>query len=76
MIVIFADEFGRTQFAPTLDRMVKQFKGSITKKIGNPIWQKSFNDHIIRNRQDYDEHLKYIQENPLKWNLDKLYIEE
>jgi len=29
---------GRTQFAPTISRVMKQFKGSITKQVGRPIW--------------------------------------
>lgn len=27
-------------------------------------------DHIIRNRQDYEEHMKYIYENPTKWQYE------
>ena len=76
MVVISADEFGRPQVAPTLDRMVKQFKGAVTKKVGAPIWQKSFIEHIIRNTKDYKTKSNYIYENPLKWNKDELYIKE
>ena len=50
---------------------MKQFKGSITKQIGKPIWQKSFYDHGIRNQQDYDEIWQYIENNPLKYTLKK-----
>ena len=57
--------------APTISRVIKQFKGSITKQIGRPIWQKSFYDHAIRNQQDYDEIWKYIENNPLKYALKK-----
>ncbi len=71
IITISADENGRTQFAPTISRIVKQFKGAITKKIGRPIWQKSFYDHGIRNQQDYHETQKYIENNPLKYLLNK-----
>lgn len=74
MVVILADEFGRTQFAPTVDRMAKQFKGAVTKKIGYPIWQKSFHDHVIRNREDYEARSKYILENPLRWREDEDYL--
>ena len=76
MVVIFADEYGRPQVAPTIERMVKQFKGAVTKKVGKPIWQKLFFDHIIRNKQDYEEHIKYIYENPMKWYYDELYSEQ
>ena len=71
ILTIEADEYGRTQFAPTISRAMKQFKGSITKLVGRPIWQKSFYDHGIRNQQDYDEIWAYIENNPLKYALKK-----
>ena len=64
-------EGGRTQFAPTASRIIKQFKGSITKQIGLQIWQKSFYDRIVRNEQAYREAWQYIDENPLKWKIVK-----
>ena len=76
MVVISYDEYGRTQFAPTLDRMVKQFKGAVTKKVGKSIWQKSFLEHVIRNKNDYETRMNYIYKNPLRWFYDKLYTEE
>lgn len=62
---------GRTMFAPTIDRVIKQTKGYISKQIGFPIWQKSFYDHIIRNEEDYNEIYQYITDNPLKYVLKK-----
>lgn len=38
------------------------------------IWQRSFYDHVIRNEQDYYEIAKYIEENPLVWEEDTLYM--
>ena len=76
MVVILADDQGRPQVAPTLDRMVKQFKGAVTKKIGKAIWQKSFMEHVIRNKQDYETKANYIYENPMRWYYDELYAEE
>ena len=55
-----------TMFAPTINRVIKQMKGYITKQIGYSIWQKSFNDHIVRNNNDYKEIWEYIENNPLK----------
>ena len=69
IISINSNNSGRTQFAPTISRIVKQFKGSITKQIGKPIWQKSFYDHTIRNQTDYNEIWDYIENNPLKYTL-------
>ena len=53
--------------APTIEWVVNQMKGYVTKQIKNPIWQKSFYDHIIRDIKDYEFHIKYIRENSLKW---------
>ena len=57
--------------APTISRVIKQFKGSITKQVGRPIWQKSFYDLGIRNQQDSDEIWQYIENNPLKYALNR-----
>jgi len=59
----------------TIPRIIKQYKEWITKQIGEHIWQKSYYDHIIRNEKDYLRIWKYIDENILKWNLDKYYNE-
>lgn len=73
IIMIQKDKFGQTQFAPTISRIIKQFKGSVTKQIGKSIWQKSFYEHIIRDENDLYEIRKYIIGNPLKWELDRYY---
>jgi len=65
---------GRTQFAPTNSRVIKQFKGSISKKIGFSIWQKSFHDHIIRNEEDYTRIYDYIENNPITWEQDCHFV--
>jgi len=36
-----------------------------------PIWQKSFYDHIIRNEKDFDQKLDYIHDNPIRAGLVK-----
>ena len=65
---------GRTQFAPTISRIIKQFKGKITKQVGFCIWQKSFYDHVIRDEKDYLRICEYIENNPVKWTEDKYFI--
>ena len=76
IVAINTDENGRTQFAPTISRAVKQFKGAVTKQTGYPIWQRSYYDHVIRNQEDYNMIAKYMEENPLRWELGKLYSAE
>ena len=53
IIVIESGSSGRTQFVPTISRIIKQFKGSVTKQIGFSLWQPRFYDQIIRNRDEY-----------------------
>jgi len=72
MIILIVKD-GRTEFAPTLSRVIKQFKGSITKQIGFSVWEKSFNDRIIRNMDEYKRIWHYIDNNPAKWAEDEYY---
>ena len=48
--------------------IINQLKGFVTRKIGFSIWQKSYYDHIIRGKNDYEEICSYIENNPFKWN--------
>lgn len=40
------------------------------------LWQRNYYEHIIRNYDDYISIAEYIQNNPLKWEEDKLYVPE
>ena len=57
-------------------QFVSTFKRFCNKEYGENIWQARFNDHVIRNREDYEKHVKYIYENPIRWYYDELYTEE
>ncbi len=50
---------------------IRSFKGLVTKRIGERIWQASYYDHIIRNEKDYQEKWRYIAENPARWKDDE-----
>jgi len=65
----------------SISSFVAGFKASATKQIneirnspGIPVWQSRFHDHIVRNEDELNRIQKYIIENPLKWELDKLYV--
>ena len=51
-------------------KAIRQHYGEIS------VWQRGYYDHIIRNREDYTMLAAYIDTNPLRWTLDKLYTEE
>ena len=76
LLQIHTDNNGRSMIAPTISRVLRLLKGTVSKKIGFPIWQKGFYDHVIRSETDYLEIWNYIEGNPGKWVEDKLYISE
>ncbi|MDH4223193.1 MAG: transposase [candidate division Zixibacteria bacterium] len=62
----------------SLGQIVAYFKYQTTRSInqnrktpGIPVWQRNYYDHIVRNEKELNQVLKYIIENPLKWELDK-----
>ena len=71
--------------APTLSEIVQSFKRystieytkmvkeGILPPFNKQIWQRSFYDHVIRNQHDYENIVKYIYENPMRWEYDQLY---
>lgn len=44
--------------------------GTTSRAPTNGIWQRSYYDHVIRNEADFLRIWQYIDENPLKWQLD------
>lgn len=72
-LIIFIKNQGRAMHAPTISKVIQQMKGIVTKQVGYLIWQKLYYDHVIRNEHDYQQIWQYIDNNPLKWELDKYY---
>ena len=70
------DVNGRRNAAPTISRIMNQFKGNVSKKSGFSVWQKSFYDRIIRNAGEYRAYWQYIENNPINWENDELFINE
>ena len=58
---------------PPLHDIIGGLKSYTTHKYGTVLWQRSFHDHIIRNREDYDDIWNYIDTNPVRWHEDKFY---
>ena len=65
-----------TQQHSFVSQFVSTLKRFCNKEYGKNIWQRSFYDHVIRNRKDYEEHFRYICENPARWYFDELYTKE
>ncbi len=85
--VIVLDDFnkGGSRTAPTpeirpkpLGRLIGAFKTVSTKKInvlrrapGAPVWQRNYYEHVIRSEDEWHRIRTYIEENPLKWDIDQ-----
>lgn len=67
LVKILPDENERPMGAPTIPNIVNQLKGYVTKRIGFPVWQKLYYDHIVRNEEDYNTKWEYIENNPNAW---------
>ncbi len=59
-----------------IENLIRSFKIMVTKEIGNSIFQRSYHDHIIRDKNDYQKIWEYIDTNPLKWELDCFYTDK
>ena len=55
----------------TISRFISTFKRFCNKEYGGNIWQYRSYDHVIRDKEDYEKHVKYIYENPIKWYYEK-----
>ena len=79
LTTVFDD--GRADPSPTITSFIGWLKYQATKEIykitGNnqkKIFQRSFYDHVIRNRDDYEQISKYIYENPINWESDEFFV--
>ena len=58
----------------TIPKFVSSLKRFVNKEVGKNIFHRSYHDHIIRNEQDYQHIWTYIDNNPLKWELDCYHV--
>jgi putative transposase len=58
-----------------LERAVQLIKGGSAHALGKerqlrfPVWQRGFSDHRIRDAADYHNHVRYIEQNPVRKKL-------
>ena len=57
----------------SLERAVQLIKGGFSYRLGKskrgPVWQESFTNHRVRDKQDYERHAEYIRMNPVRARL-------
>lgn len=82
LLLRIIEQEDNTQKTCSIPDAVGRWKAGVTRRVGKAfmpseretVWQTSYYDHVVRGEQDYLEILRYIEQNPLKWLADKLYI--
>jgi len=62
----------------SLGAIIRAYKSSVALRYhrtrfssGNPLWQRNYYEHIIRNDAEWERIRLYIQTNPLQWSQDR-----
>jgi REP element-mobilizing transposase RayT len=70
----------RRHALPEIVRALKTFSARRINEIrgtpGQPVWQRNYYEHVIRNEMDLEETREYIQNNPLKWLEDEYHTKD
>ena len=75
-IVVLRKNAGGSRPSPTLMDVVRVYK-SLTSRLCkqqfgvDKLFQRSFVEHVIRDREDYETRGRYIRENPMRWLYEK-----
>jgi len=72
VLVYLRKDVGAASGSPTLHEVVRAFKSLAARDCRNigvtgKLFQRSYIEHVVRDRKDYDIKRKYIHENPMKW---------
>jgi len=59
--------------ARTVGAIVRGYKGAVTSQVNKlngteePVWQRNYYEHIVRNDADLNRIRRYIEANPVRW---------
>ena len=73
-LLVFIDNGTPKAASPTtatVPKIINALKGLTSKKFGEPMWQRGYYDHIVRDDDEYVRICKYIRENPTNWAEDE-----
>lgn len=64
----------------SIPTIIRAYKSAVTYAInisrntpGQPVWQRNYYEHIIRDEKDYENIVEYIYQNPRNWDKDEEY---
>ena len=62
----------------SLSEIVGNYKAGVSRRIHivqpeRLVWQRSFHDHMIRTKREWDLIWQYISDNPKRWEMDQFF---
>ena len=73
------EQFGKP-IVGSIPTIVRAFKSAVSRRInlsrctpGNPVWQRNYWEHIVRDEKDLYNAQAYILNNPIQWENDRYY---
>ena len=60
----------------TIAKAINAFKSLTSRQFGEPMWQRSYHDHVVRDNTEYKRIWNYIDTNPYSWTEDKYYVND
>ncbi len=78
LLISISDHQSGTSRTPSptnsvISKLISTLKRFCNKKYDKNIWQRSYHDHIIRDKEDYDMIWQYIDTNVIRWKNDCFY---
>jgi putative transposase len=67
--------YGLSEIVRALKSYSARRINELRKMHGNPVWQRSYYDRIIRNEAELHDIMQYILSNPMNWQEDLLRID-
>ncbi|WP_416412194.1 transposase [Pantoea sp. App145] len=64
---------GENMLCP-LQRIIALYKAGVTRRCEQKIWQFNFHERVIRDEGELYFVRQYIEQNPLRWELDRYYL--
>jgi len=68
LVILLSEEHN-----PSIQRIMQQWKGAVSKKAKFPLWQDRFDDRVIYDAAAFRRIKQYINNNPTLWEEDCFY---
>jgi putative transposase len=76
-----SEQYGKP-VAGSIGTIIRSYKSAVSLRLNlmrrtsnNPVWQRNYFEHIIRDEKDLQNTSLYIQDNPLNWKVDEVIDE-